>query len=322
MAHRTMLFCDLWQELLGFGGDVPNEEAALSLQASYTQQRSSSRKTLSLLWKTPPAVAISDPLPPHSYQNFQDRLGSMERSLSKLNDTVSLIARALLPSTAAPHGVLPGLRQPFNSEASLKAKLPASQGDHPQGEIGVVPDGHGGESTAQIVGQTQQQTAALYRNATGSEANERPSKRMRRTTKAGSLEGSNSLENVLGNPDRGPAEGHPLARMRLASGVNESDSPEHLAGRFHSRSGPAESEVPYAVTARRSKPAETKVIIDAPSARQSCATAPKHVRASLPRITYLLLCCKPHLISVWSASAAEHALFLYTSVHSSRNFYL
>lgn len=154
MAHRTMLFCDLWQELLGFGGDVPNEEAALSLQASYTQQRSSSRKTLSLLWKTPPAVAISDPLPPHSYQNVQDRLGSMERSLSKLNDTVSLIARALLPSTAAPHGVLPGLRQPFNSEASLKAKLPASQGDHPQGEIGVVPDGHGGESTAQIVGQT------------------------------------------------------------------------------------------------------------------------------------------------------------------------
>jgi hypothetical protein len=88
---------------------VPNEEAALSLQASYTQQRASSRKTLSLLWKTPPAVTISNPLPPHSYQNFQDRLGSMERSLSKLNNTVSLIARALLPSTAAPQGILPGL---------------------------------------------------------------------------------------------------------------------------------------------------------------------------------------------------------------------
>jgi hypothetical protein len=155
MAHQTMLFCDLWQELLGFGGDIPNEEVALSLQASYTQQRSSSRKTLSLLWKTPPAVAISDPLPPHSYQNFQDRLGSMERSLSKLNDTVSLIARALLPSTAAPQGILPGLpQQPFNSKASLNAKLPASQGDHPQGEISVVPDGHGGALIAQIIGQT------------------------------------------------------------------------------------------------------------------------------------------------------------------------
>lgn len=70
---------------------------------------------------------------------------------------------------------------------------------------------------------------------------------MRRTTKAGSLEGSDGLENVLGNPDRGPAEGRPLKRMRLASGVNESDSPEHLAGRFHSSSGPAEYEVPYAI---------------------------------------------------------------------------
>jgi hypothetical protein len=148
-----MLFCNLWQELLGFGGDVPNEEAALSLQASYTQWRSSSRKTLSLLWKTPPAVAISDQLTPHSYQDFQDHLGNMERSLSKLNDTVSLIAHALLPLTAAPYGALPGLRQCFNSEASLKTKLPASQGDHPQGEIGVVPDGHGGASTAQIIGQ-------------------------------------------------------------------------------------------------------------------------------------------------------------------------
>jgi hypothetical protein len=99
-------------------------------------------------------VAISNQLTPHSYQDFQDHLGNMECSLSKLNDTVSLIARALLPSTAAPRGALPGLRQHFNSEASLKAKLPVSQGDHPQGEIGVVPDGHGSASTAQIIGQT------------------------------------------------------------------------------------------------------------------------------------------------------------------------
>ncbi|KAG2060952.1 hypothetical protein BDR06DRAFT_966771 [Suillus hirtellus] len=33
MAHQTMSFCNLWQELLGFGGDVPDEKTALSLQA-------------------------------------------------------------------------------------------------------------------------------------------------------------------------------------------------------------------------------------------------------------------------------------------------
>lgn len=70
---------------------------------------------------------------------------------------------------------------------------------------------------------------------------------MRRTAGAGSLEGSDSLENDLGNSDRGPAEGPPLKRMRLAGGVNESNSPEHLAGRFNSSSGPAESKVPYAI---------------------------------------------------------------------------
>jgi hypothetical protein len=70
---------------------------------------------------------------------------------------------------------------------------------------------------------------------------------MRRTAEAGSLEGSDGLENIISNSDRGPAEGRPLKRMRLASGVNESDSPEHLAGIFHSSGGPAEYEVPYAI---------------------------------------------------------------------------
>lgn len=70
---------------------------------------------------------------------------------------------------------------------------------------------------------------------------------MRCTAEVSSLEDSDGLENVLGNSDRDPAEGHPLKRMRLMSGMNESNSPEHLARRFHSHSGPAESDVPYAI---------------------------------------------------------------------------
>jgi hypothetical protein len=114
-----MLFCDLWQELLGFGGEVPNKGMALSLQESYTQQWSSSRKTLALLWKAPPIVAISDPLPLHSCHYFQDRLVGMEHSLSQLNDTMSLIAQALCQLIAAPQEVSLPLQKPLNSDASL-----------------------------------------------------------------------------------------------------------------------------------------------------------------------------------------------------------
>jgi hypothetical protein len=114
-----MLFCDFWQELLGFGGEVPNKGTALSLQESYTQQWSSSRKTLALLWKAPPIITISDPLPLHSCHYFQDCLVGMEHSLSQLNDTMSLITQALHQLTTAPQEVSLPLRQPLNSDASL-----------------------------------------------------------------------------------------------------------------------------------------------------------------------------------------------------------
>ncbi|KAG2063224.1 hypothetical protein BDR04DRAFT_1123409 [Suillus decipiens] len=236
MAHRTMLFCDLWQELLGFGGEVPNEEAALSLQESYTRQRSSSRKSLSLLWKTPSVEAISDPLPLHSYQDFQDRLVSMERSLTQLNNTVTSfqdrlvsmehslmqlnntvisIAQALLPSIAAPRELLPQLRQPLNSDASIRAESHASQGDSRRrqthdtlGDLRHRNDG--ASSTSRIIELKQQKTAASHRNITD---------------------------------DKDQAEEHPLQTMRSASVQDNSDVPEDIAGvKSHFNGGHAESE--------------------------------------------------------------------------------
>ncbi|KAG1886871.1 uncharacterized protein F5891DRAFT_988734 [Suillus fuscotomentosus] len=106
MAHRTMRFCDLWQELLGFKEDIPNEDAALSLQASYAHQQSSSKNTLSSLWtRRSSPIAASNPdmtVPPHNHDLLEE-IQSMRAALAKLTHMVSSISRAVLPSgTAAP----------------------------------------------------------------------------------------------------------------------------------------------------------------------------------------------------------------------------
>jgi len=89
MTHKTMSFCDLWQELFGFDGDHPDEEAALQLQQVYTQGLSSSRKTLSNLWsvQTPPAP-VSSNLSRPLQDNIYSSIIGMEQNLSQLKDTV------------------------------------------------------------------------------------------------------------------------------------------------------------------------------------------------------------------------------------------
>lgn len=183
MAHRTMSFCDLWQELLGFGGDVPDEKAALSLQASYVQQRSSSRKTLSVLWKTPPAVTISDPLSLDGYHNLEDRLCSMERSLAKLNYTISSIAQALLPSIAAPPEVLPRLRQPLKEQDQAEERpLKRTRVIASAGDLDDL------DSQEDIAGLTFHPDKGL--------SEERPLKRMKIAASTGAMGGSGDQEDV------------------------------------------------------------------------------------------------------------------------------
>ncbi|KAG2135398.1 uncharacterized protein EDB93DRAFT_1107146 [Suillus bovinus] len=50
VIHRTIAFCDLWHELLGFKDDPPNLQSALLLQEGFTRNGSSPTKTLALVW--------------------------------------------------------------------------------------------------------------------------------------------------------------------------------------------------------------------------------------------------------------------------------
>ncbi|KAG2352175.1 hypothetical protein BDR07DRAFT_905972 [Suillus spraguei] len=116
MAHRTMLFCDLWQELLGFKEDLPNEDAALSLQASYAHRQSSSKKTLSSLWTSGPIAASNPDLTLLHNQDLLEEIQSMRVSLAQLTSMMSSISQVVLPSATTAPAVQSF--QPSNSRAS------------------------------------------------------------------------------------------------------------------------------------------------------------------------------------------------------------
>lgn len=116
MVRRNLAFCNLWQELLGFNGELPNEKAALSLQASYSQKQSFSRNTLSSLWnasQTPPRAANPDTATLHHDQDVRNRLSNIEHTLLS-------IAQAVLP-TAIPE-VIPQLQTSSSTPQYLNAR--------------------------------------------------------------------------------------------------------------------------------------------------------------------------------------------------------
>jgi hypothetical protein len=156
MAHRHLSFCDLWQELLGFDGEIPDEEAALQLQKSYAQGHSStSRKTLSQVWNGPitPAVPNSDLLHPftrmeHHVDQLTDSVKGMERNMHQLTDSVKGLERNMHQLTDSVKGLernmhqlmelmssvlVPGL-QPLAVTSASNASLGGRQhGLEPQG---------------------------------------------------------------------------------------------------------------------------------------------------------------------------------------------
>lgn len=103
MVHRTMQFCDLWQELFGFKEDIPDEDNALSLQALYAHRQSSSKNTLSLLWTSSPIAASNpDSMLLHNH-NLLKEIQNLRAALAQLTGMVSSISEVVLPSaTAAP----------------------------------------------------------------------------------------------------------------------------------------------------------------------------------------------------------------------------
>ncbi|KAG1742046.1 hypothetical protein EDB19DRAFT_1907810 [Suillus lakei] len=103
MAHRTMLFCDLWQELLGFKEDIPDEGAALSLQALYAHRQSSSKNTLSFLWASSPITDSNPDSMPLCNHDLLKEIQNLRAALAQLTGMVSSISQVVLPSvTAAP----------------------------------------------------------------------------------------------------------------------------------------------------------------------------------------------------------------------------
>ncbi|KAG2360959.1 hypothetical protein BDR07DRAFT_98877 [Suillus spraguei] len=113
VAHRTMAFCDLWQELLGFSGDLPDEHAALSLQSLYARQRPHSGRSLSMFWTIEPSAVAVD-TDTRNYQDLSDRIAGMERSIAGLAGALANLtqmmpavllaaAAAAKPLVTAPH---------------------------------------------------------------------------------------------------------------------------------------------------------------------------------------------------------------------------
>ncbi|KAG2133217.1 uncharacterized protein EDB93DRAFT_1254989 [Suillus bovinus] len=84
----------------GFKEDISNEDAALSLQASYAHQQSSSKRTLSSLWTSnrPVAASNSDLMLDH---NLLEEIQSMQGALAQLTRMVSSIYQVVLPSDNA-----------------------------------------------------------------------------------------------------------------------------------------------------------------------------------------------------------------------------
>lgn len=110
MAHRTMLFCNLWQELFGFHGDFPDEEGTLALQSLYAQGQLLLQKSLATFWTGQPsgsaATANANPPVIQNHQGLHNRIIGMERTLSELTQMVSLIVQTLAvqpPSIALHH---------------------------------------------------------------------------------------------------------------------------------------------------------------------------------------------------------------------------
>ncbi|KAG1741733.1 hypothetical protein EDD22DRAFT_958991 [Suillus occidentalis] len=103
MVHRTMQFCDLWQELFGFKEDIPDEDNALSLQALYAHRQSSSKNTLSLLWTSSPIAASNPDSMLLQNHNLLKETQNLRAALAQLTGMVSSISEVVLPSaTAAP----------------------------------------------------------------------------------------------------------------------------------------------------------------------------------------------------------------------------
>jgi hypothetical protein len=140
MAHRHLSFCDLWQELLGFDGEIPDEEAALQLQKSYAQGNSStSRKTLSQVWPVTPAVPNPDLLNPlirmeHCVDQLTGSVKALERNMHQLTDSVKGLERNMHQLMELMSSVLvPGL-QPLAVTSASNASLGGRQhGLEPQG---------------------------------------------------------------------------------------------------------------------------------------------------------------------------------------------
>jgi hypothetical protein len=113
MVHRTMQFCDLWQELLGFKEDIPNEDDALSLQALYAHQQSSSKNTLSLLWTSSPIAASNPDLMLLCNRDLLEEIQNLWAALAQLTGMVSSISKVVLPSATTAPAVQ--LSRPSNS---------------------------------------------------------------------------------------------------------------------------------------------------------------------------------------------------------------
>jgi hypothetical protein len=108
-----MQFCDLWQELLGFKEDIPNEDDALSLQALYAHQQSSSKNTLSLLWTSSPIAASNPDLMLLCNRDLLEEIQNLWAALAQLTGMVSSISKVVLPSATTAPAVQ--LSRPSNS---------------------------------------------------------------------------------------------------------------------------------------------------------------------------------------------------------------
>ncbi|KAG2030029.1 hypothetical protein BDR03DRAFT_987358 [Suillus americanus] len=97
-----MAFCDLWQELLGFSGNIPDEHAALS-------QQSYSRKSLLTLWTTQPSIMAINTS--QNYRDLSDHITQMENSISGLSGTLAHLTQ-MITSILPAVGVKPSVIAP------------------------------------------------------------------------------------------------------------------------------------------------------------------------------------------------------------------